>query len=376
MVRGHWLTLGGVRQMSPQSKCKKVVGVDKVVDFGRQLFAVIIRSRAGSLSEMARLLRFQPGTKSFHRQFERLMVFLDKSKQAFHDVVLKLFPDAGFRLGIVDDSSLPKSGKGFPKQQIHHEHSNNTFYSGMKVLSTSVYQAGKLATISSQIVGKTDNKLSVAEEDIDVLVKDYLVDIILFDSWYCKNRVLEKIQEHNKIFISRLRIDSKVNLDEKTSMRLDHLAKNISHKQYQKVKIKGKSYWIYDMILGFESYGNLRVIVSKEGQHEKPIFLTTNAEKFSAKFIVKLYLRRFTIEVFFKDAKQYLNLNTFMCRPQQKWDLHLHLTNVLHWAIQKKNSISKTVRTIRENIQDCLLFINQNQLINKFFDELKKRCQT
>ena len=128
--------------------------VDKLIDFGRQFFASVLRSRTGSLSEMTKLLRFQPGTKGFHRQYEKLLFLFDELKQAFYAVVLELFPCKGLRLGIIDDSSLPKSGKNFPKQQVHHEHSNNSFYSGMKLLSTSVYQAGKLATISSRIVGK------------------------------------------------------------------------------------------------------------------------------------------------------------------------------------------------------------------------------
>ncbi len=362
--------------MPTKTKSVKTENVDKIIGFGRQFFAATVRSRTGSLSEMAKLLRFQPGTKGFHRQYEKFLILFDELKQVFRDVVLKLFPDKGLRLGIIDDSSLPKSGKQFPKQQIHHEHSNNTFYSGMKVLSTSVYQAGKLATISSKIVGKGDNKLEVAKEDIDMLVNEFLVDVILFDSWYCKSPVIEKVIEHKKIFISRLRCDSKVILDDDVQIRIDNIIENLPHNQYKHVIIHGKSYWICDMILDFEAYGTLRVIASKEGQHEKPIFLTTNSENFSAKFIVKLYLRRFNIEVFFKDAKQYLNLNTFSCRPQQKWDLHLHLTNVLHWAIQRKNSISRTVRAIRENINDCLLFINKNPLLNKFFDELKNRCQT
>ena len=110
--------------------------------------------------------------------------------------------------------------------------------------------------------------------------------------------------------------------------------------------------------------------------HDKPIFLTTNTEKFTGKFIVKLYLKRFSIEIFFKDAKQFLNFETFMCRNAQKWDMHLLLTNVMHWAIQKKNSISKTVRKMQENISICLLFINENSLIKIFFDELRKKCQT
>ena len=130
------------------------------------------------------------------------------------------------------------------------------------------------------------------------------------------------------------------------------------------------------MYLNFEVYGSLRVIFSKEGQYDKPIFLATNAEKFTAKFIVKLYLRRFSIEVYFKDAKQFLNLESFFCGSAEKWDLHLLLTNILHGCIQYKKSISKVIRRIRENIDACLLFINENLLLNKFFLGLKKRCQT
>ena len=82
------------------------------------------------------------------------------------------------------------------------------------------------------------------------------------------------------------------------------------------------------------------------------------------------------IEVFFKDAKQYLNFETFMCRPEDKWELHFAITNILHWAIQRKKSISKTVRKVRESMRKCLHFINQNLLLEKFIEELRKLCQT
>ena len=34
------------------------------------------------------------------------------------------------------------------------------------------------------------------------------------------------------------------------------------------------------------------------------------------------------------------------------------------------------MRKMQENISKCLLFINENSLIKKFFDELRKKCQT
>lgn len=359
----------------PTNKSKSEEVLDKVIDFGRQLFAAVLRSRTGALTELAKLLRFQKGTKGFEREYDKLVPLILELKNAYRVSILETFPSVGFRLGIIDDSDIKKSGKTFPKQQIHHNHTENSFFSGMKSLSSAVYQNGKLAIANSCIVGKDDNKIEVAINEVNRLIADFLVEIFLFDSWYCKNPLIGHIKSQGKLFVSRLRCNTKSEFDEDEE-RLDAFIKGMPHKEYEHVKIKGKSYWIKSLTLNLKAYGESRVIVSKEGFYDEPIFLLTNAENFSAKFVVQLYLRRFCIEVFFKDAKQFLNFETFLCRKECKWDLHLLLTNVLHWTIQVKNSISKTVRAIRENIADCLLFINENLLLRKFFEELKKMCQT
>lgn len=364
-----------VEPMSKNCKKKKVKSIDKIIDFGRQLFATVLRSRTGALTELARLLRFQKGTKGFEREYTKLVPLIEELKEAYRLSILETLPSTGLRLGIIDDSDIKKSGKTFPKQQIHHDHSENSFYSGMKALSSAIYQNGKVAIANSCIVGKGDNKMEVAIKEVDRLIADFLVEIFLFDNWYCKNPLIEYIKGKDKLFVSRLRCNTKSEFGEDEE-RLDALTTGMPHKEYEHIKINGKSYWIKDLTLNLKAYGASRVIISKAGQHDKPIFLLTNSENFSAKFIVQLYLKRFCIEVFFKDAKQFLNFETFLCRKECKWDLHLLLTNVLHWAIQIRNSISKTVRTIRENITNCQLFINENPLIRKFFEELKRICQT
>lgn len=348
--------------------------VHKLFDFGRQLFASVLRSRTGSLSELSKLLRFQHGTKGFERCYNKLLPLMENLKETYKTLVLSTFPTNGLRLGIIDDTSTEKSGKKFPKQTKHHNSTKNQFFSGMKTLCSSIYQKGKVATISSEIVGKEDNKLLVGKEHINVLLNEYFVDIVLFDSWYAKKDIIGFLAEKNVPFVSRLRSNNVMFVDEKKTS-LKKFAESIVHKQYQQIKMNGKSYWVYDTIFNLKAYGKLRVILSKTDVNEEPIFLATNSH-FSAQFVDKLYMRRFSIEVFFKDAKQFLNFETFLCRNAQKWDLHLHLINILHYVIQTRNSISKTVRAIRENIKDCLLFINQNSLLKKFFDELSKRCLT
>ncbi len=161
--------------------------VHKLFDFGRQLFASVLRSRTGSLSEMSILLRFQKGTKGFERMYEKLLPLINEIKDAFKKVLLENFPSEGIRLAIFDDTDIKKAGKTFPKQQIHHNHSDNSFFSGMKVLSSAIYQNGKTAVVNSVIVGKDDNKLEVAKNEVDKLIIDFFVEVFLFDAWYCKN---------------------------------------------------------------------------------------------------------------------------------------------------------------------------------------------
>ena len=221
---------------------KENLDIKKVFDFTKTLFASILRSRKGALVELARLSRFQKGTKGYERQYERLLPLIQELKIAFWDSVKENLPKYGLCLGIFDDSSIKKTGKLFPKQQVHHDHCSGSFYTGLKVFSSLIYQAGKTATIQSEIVGKEDNKLDVAKQHFDKLISYFAVDVFLFDSWYCKHPLISYIQEKKKNFISRIRCDSTVlGMEEK---RIDKIVKHTSHKEYEHIKIHGKSYWI------------------------------------------------------------------------------------------------------------------------------------
>src|SRR3989338_3585757 len=244
----------------PANKSKSEEAVNKVIDFGRQLFASVLRSRTGALTELAKLLRFQKGTKGFEREYANLVPLIDKIKDAYRISILGALPSVGFRLGIFDDSNIEKSGKTFPKQQIHHNHTEDSFYSGMKALSSAVYQNGKLAVVNSCIVGKDDNKIEVAMKEVSRLISDFLVEIFLFDSWYCKNPLIEHIKNKGKLFVSRLRCNTKSEFEEDEE-RIDALVKGIPHKEYDHIKVKGKSYWVKDLKLALKAYGESRVIV-------------------------------------------------------------------------------------------------------------------
>ena len=166
-----------VQQMSHNVSKSIISKVDKLIDFGKQLFASILRSRKGVLSEFARLSRFQTGTKGFEREFKRLEPIRDMLFAVYQKKVLEELPQEGLTYGMIDDSPLKKWGKQFPKQKDKYDHCTNSFYNGMKLLSSTIYCKGKLATMSSELVGK-ENKLEKAKEIVDLLLS--VVDIFLF----------------------------------------------------------------------------------------------------------------------------------------------------------------------------------------------------
>ena len=338
---------------TPYSDDKGVVG------FIKSFVVAMIRSRHGVLAEFATLLRFQPGTKGFHRRYERLVSLMNHLKQAYKEEVsshLKTLP--GLTLGIFDDTTIKKAGRCFEGEGVHHDHITGKNYNGFKVCSTAIYRGGKTAVVETTFSSKQESKIDLFKESFNSLCHEELApDVFLFDTWYSLKPVLKLIEEHCKLYVTRLR-SNRVTFVDDECLSLKLLAINFSHHQYCPVRVHGRTYWVIDIRLNLSGLGEQRVIVSKDSVHARPVFLTTNSETFSTKFVLILYLKRFQIELFFKDAKQFLNLETFQCRTKEKWGLHFLFVQLVHWFIQRRNSISKVVRGIRESLDKIQSYIN------------------
>jgi len=349
---------------------------DKTLGF-LQCFAVaMLRSRRGVLREYATLLRFPQGTRGFHRQYERLVRRVAELKAVLRSQVQTHLRDkTGLTLAIFDDTTIKKTGKRFEGEGVHYDHTGGGFYHGFNACTTAVYKHGKVGVLETVFADDKSTKLEQCQAAFTAACEDVNPDVFLFDTWYALAPLLTTIEELGKAYVTRLRSNRVVTLDEER-VSLRALAKNIPHDEYKRLRIRGRTFWAVDVILTLNGLGEQRVIISKDAVFADPVFLTTNHEGFTTKFVVNLYLKRFAIELFFKDAKQFLNLETFQCRTRQKWELHLTLVHVVHWCIQRKNSISQTVRTMRESVDKIVSYINKNELFNNFLDELQERCQT
>ena len=339
--------------------------------------AATLCSRSGSLAEQATLLRFQPGTRGFHRRYEQLAARSAALQDSLRSQVQEHLRECkGLTLAIFDDTPIRKMGNNFEGQAWHFDHSMGNYYRGFTACSTILYRGGKFGVLQTQCSSENTTKLSLLNDAVALLCREPLApDVFLFDAWYALAPVLHVIEQHKKIYITKLKSNMIARFDE-DNISLRVLAKSLEHKQYERIVVHDRAFWVLDLELSLKTLGMQRVLVCKDDVFAEPIFLTTNSKNFSTKFVLILYQKRFQIEVFFKDAKQYLNLSTFQCRSRAKWELHFVLLQVLHWSIQRRNSISKTVRKLWNSVESAASYINQNELFQKIIDDFSTRCQT
>jgi hypothetical protein len=327
------------------------------------------------MTEYCKVLRFSLTTKTFHRRFEKLLLLRTTLGEVLREQVLvRLGEEQGLLLALFDDSPLAKAGRDFESEASHYDHVKGCFFDGFTPCSVALYRDGKVGIVETTL--KADSKLDAAIAAFEALCAERTSpDVFLFDAWYASMKLLTRVEELGRVYITRLKSNRQVLVgDEHYAVR--ELAASISHDQYEHIIVHGRSFWIVDVMLELKGLGTRRVLICKNARFDEPVFLVTNNTNFSTKFVLVLYQKRFAIEVFFKDAKQFLNFSTLQCRSAAKMDVHFVLVQIAHWCLQVKNSISKTVRAMRDSVEKVVSYINQNLLMQTFLDALRLRCQT
>lgn len=188
---------------------------------------------------------------------------------------------------------------------------------------------------------KTKIKLA-AELVEDAIARGLSFSVVLFDAWYLSGELVEVIERHQKAWISQLRSNRKIETRglklsdaegqrikfEGAEISVEELVNLIPKSAYQKVERGvGASYWAISFIAQIKKLGKVRIVVSwvDEKCEKSYAVLVTSQRHWEAKRIINTYCERFTIEVFYKDAKQHLGFSDYQCRSEQTIGKHWYL---------------------------------------------------
>lgn len=186
-------------------------------------------------------------------------------------------------------------------------------------------------------------KLKLACELVaDLVGRGLEFAVVLFDAWYLAPELVETIERHHKAWISLLKSNRKVQtaglkLDDGNGKRIsfatpeikiEELIALITPAAYQKVTLDEEtSYWTFSFSARLNTLGKVRLVISFDTEEctGSPAVLVTRQIQWEAKRIISTYCGRFSIEVFYKDAKQQLGFSDYQCRSEAAIGKHWYL---------------------------------------------------
>ena len=217
-------------------------------------------------------------------------------------------------------------------------------------------------------------KISLAVELVKEAIESNLAfETVLFDSWYLAPLLLEVLAEHNKKWISILKINRNIRtnnlriLDEEekpihfesTQIKVEDLIPLIPASAFKPVEIGSETYYCFSKNVHIASLGKVRLVISFDNPdlHGTCAVLVTNHLSWNAKKIIETYLLRWPIETFYQDAKQQLGLNQYRMRTakaiQKHWCLVFVAYSFLHLDClpASRRKVHKPIKTIGQVVR-------------------------
>lgn len=218
-------------------------------------------------------------------------------------------------------------------------------------------------------------KISLAVELVQEAVEQGLLfETVLFDAWYLAPELLRILAEHNKNWISILKINRNISTNnlrildeagqrvqfEKPKIKVEDLIPLIPPSAFKPVEIDDRTYYCFSKNVHIPSLGKVRLVISFENPDLEGscAVLVTNHLSWNARKIIETYLLRWPIETFYQDAKQQLGLNQYRMRKakaiQKHWCLVFVAYSFLHLEclpVSRRHKVHKPIKTIGQIVR-------------------------
>jgi SRSO17 transposase len=194
--------------------------------------------------------------------------------------------------------------------------------------------------------------------------------VVLFDSWYLAEELLDVLAEVQKDWVSMLKRNRNLETNSFVlrdaageplgfagpHIKVDDLVLHIPPSAYRAVTVGEQTYWCFTLTVRLPSLGKVRLVISFPTAEVTGTYvvLVSNRLEWSAHKIIATYLLRWPVETFYQDGKSHLGLNEYRMRSaeaiQKHWCLVFVAYSFVHVACLAPplSKASLPVKTIGE----------------------------
>jgi len=348
--------------------CENYNGVFKkpqFKNFERFITGIIINDKA-NVQALAQGFRRNGGYDGLHHFLSESFWDYEKVLETSISVIKHLdethsFSEKGWL--VIDDTLIEKYGKYMEAVGKFYDHSKGCFieYAHNLLLLLYVDNRGNSYPLkfdlylNEEYCQKTSErfrtKIEIAKELIQYAI-DQGIDFggVMFDSWYFCKELADFIEANGKDWVTRCKENRKMVYQGKTTT-LQKFAKSISAWDMEKVEAGNKKFRVLSLKASLTSLKRgvekIRVLISREydenNRLKEPVFIVTNRKDFRVERILSTYQMRWTIETYFRDAKQHLGLGDYQVRGLKGVKSHwcLVFTSAIVLELMRAYAITK-----------------------------------
>ena len=212
---------------------------------------------------------------------------------------------------------------------------------------------------------KTKNQIMC--EKLDLAAKWCNFSYFLIDSWYSNVKVLGKVKQLGKKFITQIKSNRNVTMNHRKREIRNH-CKDVPIGEYTYETIDGNLFRYYETDGFISKIGTVRTIYCQMLIKEKDDkvtwsdvnYVTTNDMKSSVEFIIRTYLKRNSIEPFHREAKQQLGMDKYQIKSFRGIERYLFLVLLVYVLLMLLNKLLIMNGAKRQTIGELKIYLRED----------------
>lgn len=183
----------------------------------------------------------------------------------------------------------------------------------------------------------------------DAIQRGVPARVFLFDSWYLCTQLTSHIESYGREWVAAVKSNRKIMIKGRY-LQIQEFAATLPTDSFRKIDLGQKTYQIFTKSVHMSRVGKVRIMIAYEEGTDTPLYLATNVLYWEEKKILEVYSRRWSIETFYRDAKQHLGLGDCQLRRPVGIRRYWHLVFLAYSLLKLDVTQSKIGRWIDTNL--------------------------
>jgi len=223
--------------------------------------------------------------------------------------------------------------------------------------------------VSELLIKKTDNAISLIKK---VLRTDLVVDYILMDSWFVNDKMIKFVKniKGEVHLIGMLKNGNSKYIFQQNELTAKQIANKLQKRKKVK-RVRSLNMYVGESVLTYKG-SEIKVFFCKTSKRGKWHLLVSTNTALSIEVAYRIYSNRWSIEVFFKECKQYFGLGKSQSQDfdGQIADITMNMVQYNLLSAAKRFVSYETMGQLFQNLQDNMRELTISEKIWGFILEL------